>query len=75
VLGREGNLCTLIHGSSWDARPFVRIWHPTYGVLYNEGEVIKRGTYASTVPALDINAFIPVRLLADCVGTPEVLQY
>jgi len=25
-----------------------RIWHPTYGVLYDEGEVIKRGTYAST---------------------------
>jgi putative transposase/transposase-like zinc-binding protein len=26
------------------------IWHPTYGVIYNEGEVIKRGTYASTAP-------------------------
>jgi Putative transposase/Transposase zinc-binding domain len=25
------------------------IWHPTYGVIYDEGEVIKRGTYASTV--------------------------
>jgi hypothetical protein len=25
-----------------------RIWHPTYGVIYDEGEVIKRGTYAST---------------------------
>ena len=24
------------------------IWHPTYGVIYDEGEVIKRGTYAST---------------------------
>jgi hypothetical protein len=24
-----------------------RIWHPTYGVIYDEGEVIKRGTYAS----------------------------
>jgi hypothetical protein len=23
------------------------IWHPTYGVIYDEGEVIKRGTYAS----------------------------
>ena len=23
------------------------IWHPTYGVIYNEAEVIKRGTYAS----------------------------
>lgn len=26
-----------------------RIWHPTYGVIYDEVEVIKRGTYASTV--------------------------
>ena len=25
-----------------------RIWHPTYGVIHDEGEVIKRGTYAST---------------------------
>ena len=25
-------------------------WHPTYGVIYDEGEVIKRGTYASTAP-------------------------
>ena len=24
-----------------------RVWHPTYGVIYDEGEVIKRGTYAS----------------------------
>ena len=23
------------------------IWHPTYGVIYDEGEVTKRGTYAS----------------------------
>ena len=27
-----------------------RIWHPTSGVIYDEGEVIKRGTYASTAP-------------------------
>jgi len=27
-----------------------RIWHPTYGVIDDEGEVIKRGTYASTAP-------------------------
>ena len=27
-----------------------RIWHPTYGVIYDEGEVIKRGTYASNAP-------------------------
>jgi hypothetical protein len=26
-----------------------RMWHPTYGVIYDEGEVIKRGTYTSTV--------------------------
>jgi len=25
-----------------------RIWHPIYGVIYDEGQVIKRGTYAST---------------------------
>ena len=24
-----------------------RVWHPTYGVIYDEGEMIKRGTYAS----------------------------
>jgi Putative transposase/Transposase zinc-binding domain len=27
-----------------------RIWHPTYGVIYDEGEVTKRGTYASAAP-------------------------
>jgi len=26
------------------------VWHPTYGVIYDEGEVIKRGTYASCAP-------------------------
>jgi len=26
------------------------IWYPTYGVIYDEGEVIKRGTYAATAP-------------------------
>jgi len=25
-----------------------RIWHPTYGGIHDEGEVIKRGTYASS---------------------------
>ena len=25
-----------------------RIWHPTYGVIYDEGQVINRGTYTST---------------------------
>jgi len=27
-----------------------RIWHPTYGVIYDEGGMIKRGTYASRAP-------------------------
>src|SRR5712691_12387438 len=27
-----------------------RIWHPTYGIIYDEGEVIKRASYASTAP-------------------------
>jgi hypothetical protein len=27
-----------------------RIWHPTYGVIYDEGDMIKRGTYASCAP-------------------------
>jgi len=27
-----------------------RSWHPTYGVIHDEGEVIKQGTYASTAP-------------------------
>ena len=27
-----------------------RIWHPTYGVIHDEGEVIKRGTYVSSAP-------------------------
>jgi hypothetical protein len=27
-----------------------RIWHPIYGVIYDEGEVIKRGTYALSAP-------------------------
>ena len=25
-----------------------RLWHPKYGIIYDEGEVIKRGTYTST---------------------------
>ena len=24
-----------------------RLWHPSYGVIYDEGQVSKRGTYAS----------------------------
>jgi hypothetical protein len=27
-----------------------RSWHPTYGVIEDEGEVIKRGTYTSSAP-------------------------
>src|SRR5216683_1020395 len=27
-----------------------RLWHPTSGVIYDEGEMIKRGTYASSAP-------------------------
>ena len=30
-----------------------RIWHPTYGVIHDEGEVIKRGTYASSAHQAD----------------------
>jgi len=26
------------------------IWHPTYGVIHDEGKVIKRGTYTSSAP-------------------------
>jgi hypothetical protein len=25
-----------------------RIWHPTYGVIYDEGQVLKRGMYEPT---------------------------
>jgi hypothetical protein len=31
-----------------EAMAVWRIWHPKYGVIYDEGEVMKRGTYAST---------------------------
>src|SRR3989441_8937376 len=27
-----------------------RIWHPTYGVIYDEGAAVIRGTYTSTAP-------------------------
>jgi len=30
-----------------------RIWHPSYGVIYDEGQVIKRGTYASRAQRAD----------------------
>jgi len=42
--GRDPLICPHCRGEMgvW------RIWHPTYGVIYDEGEVIKRGTYAST---------------------------
>ena len=42
--GRDPLICPHCQGEMgvW------RLWHPTYGVIYDEGEVIKRGTYAST---------------------------
>ena len=42
--GRDPLICPHCRGEMgvW------RIWHPTYGVIYDEGQVIKRGTYAST---------------------------
>jgi predicted SnoaL-like aldol condensation-catalyzing enzyme len=42
--GRDPLICPYCRG---EMRLWC-IWHPTYGVLYDEGEVIKRGTYAST---------------------------
>ena len=30
-----------------------RIWHPSYGVIYDEGEVIKRGTYTCSTQRAD----------------------
>ena len=38
--GRDPFICPHCQGEMavW------RIWHPTYGVIYDEGEVIKRGT-------------------------------
>jgi hypothetical protein len=42
--GRDPLICPHCRGEMgvW------RLWHPTYGVIYDEGQVIKRGTYAST---------------------------
>ena len=42
--GRDPLMCPHCRGEMgvW------RLWHPTYGVIDDEGEVIKRGTYAST---------------------------
>jgi len=42
--GRDPRICPHCRGEMgvW------RIWHPTYGVIYDEVQVIKRGTYAST---------------------------
>jgi hypothetical protein len=38
--GRDPLLCPRCRGEMgvW------RLWHPTYGVIYDEGQVIKRGT-------------------------------
>jgi len=42
--GRDPLICPHCRGEMgvW------RIWHPAYGVIYDEVQVIKRGTYAST---------------------------
>jgi hypothetical protein len=38
-------------GPHWGAeRAGGRIWHPTYGGIYDEGEGIKRGTETSSTP-------------------------
>ena len=42
--GRDPFICPHCQGE----RAVWRIWHPTYGVIYDEVQVIKRGTYAST---------------------------
>jgi hypothetical protein len=44
--GRDPFICPYCQGEMtvW------RSWHPTYGVMYDEGEVIKRGTYTSSAP-------------------------
>ena len=44
--GRDPLICPYCRGEMgvW------RIWHPTYGVIYDEVQVIKRGTYALTAP-------------------------
>jgi hypothetical protein len=42
--GRDPLICP--HGQG--ERGLWRIWHPTYGVIDDEGEVSKRGTYASS---------------------------
>jgi len=42
--GRDPLICPHCRGDM----ALWRIWHPTYGVIYDEAQVIKRGTYAST---------------------------
>jgi Putative transposase/Transposase zinc-binding domain len=44
--GRDPLVCP--HGQGEMA--VWRLWHPTYGIIYDEGEGIQRGTYASTAP-------------------------
>jgi hypothetical protein len=43
--GREPLICSHCGGEMglW------RMWHPGYGVIYDEAQVIKRGTYGSNV--------------------------
>jgi putative transposase len=43
--GRDPLICSHCGG----AMELWRMWHPRYGVIYDEAQVIKRGTYGSSV--------------------------
>jgi hypothetical protein len=43
--GRDPLICA----HCGNERGLWRIWHPRYGVIYDEAQVIKRGTYGSSV--------------------------
>jgi len=57
----------------WEAVAALRHAVPVHALLHkcHAGKV----AIAPVITALDINSFTPVRMLADCVGTTEVLQY
>ena len=43
--------CDPLRCPHWgDEMAVWRLWHPTYGVVYDEGQKIKRGTYTSSAP-------------------------
>ena len=44
---RDGIRCSAPHCGG--EMGLWRIWHPRYGVIYDEAQVIKRGTYGSNV--------------------------